>query len=206
MTTRDGPPADGAGTREQILGAAAELFAAQGFPGTSIRQVAERAGANSALIYYYFGSKAELFHEVVREPGRRLTQLLERVLAEPGPPRARLEHFIREYVRFVLGAGPYPSLVFRSLAAGDAELAQVLREHMAPNLERVIRLIQECVEAGECRRVDARLAAGNLIGMIVFYVVAAPVASPVVGLEGDPAGAERLAAHTIELFLEGIAT
>jgi AcrR family transcriptional regulator len=48
-------------TREEILGAARELFAVSGFAATSIRSIAARAGVDPALVHHYFDSKADLF-------------------------------------------------------------------------------------------------------------------------------------------------
>jgi AcrR family transcriptional regulator len=48
-------------TRGAILAAARELFAAQGYAGTTVRDVAATAGIDAALVIRYFGSKDELF-------------------------------------------------------------------------------------------------------------------------------------------------
>lgn len=53
-------------TREVILDAAEELFAAKGFYGASLREIADLANVNSGLMNYYFGTKDELFRQVVR--------------------------------------------------------------------------------------------------------------------------------------------
>lgn len=45
----------------RILLAAKKLFAKQGFDGTSVRQICEEAGANVALVSYYFGGKENVF-------------------------------------------------------------------------------------------------------------------------------------------------
>ena len=54
------------GVRERLLDAAEELFAEHGFEGTSIRELAGRAGCNIASVNYYFGSKDNLYVEVWR--------------------------------------------------------------------------------------------------------------------------------------------
>ncbi|NJK62772.1 MAG: TetR/AcrR family transcriptional regulator [Synechococcaceae cyanobacterium SM2_3_1] len=54
-------------TKEQILNAAEELFAVQGYSGTSIRAVIRKAGVNLAAINYHFGSKEELYVAVIRQ-------------------------------------------------------------------------------------------------------------------------------------------
>jgi AcrR family transcriptional regulator len=60
-------PRDANTTRNNILDAARSLFAQTGYDGTNLRQVAELAECNVALISRYFGGKDELFREVVLE-------------------------------------------------------------------------------------------------------------------------------------------
>ena len=54
------------GTKQALIEAAGELFADGGLDGTSIRVIAEKAGANIAAINYHFGSKEKLYAEVLR--------------------------------------------------------------------------------------------------------------------------------------------
>ena len=66
-------------TKDRILGAAEELFAQNGFAGTSLRQVTSRADVNIAAVNYHFGSKENLVNEVFR---RRMDEMSERRLSE----------------------------------------------------------------------------------------------------------------------------
>ena len=193
-------------TRENILRAATELFAEHGYSRTSIRQVAERADANSALIYYYFGNKAELFQEAMGEPSRRLREMLERALASPGPAADRLERFLDEYVPFALHRIPLTALVFRSLSGGDQELAAMIGREFAPNLVLLRRILEEGVQRGELRPMDTRLAAGSLLGMVLFYVLAAPLTEQALEIDTGEDFPGRLARHTLTLFLGGAGT
>lgn len=63
---------DAAATRAALLTAGAELFAERGFERTTVRDIAALAGANQALLFRYFGSKEELFREVVAGSSREL--------------------------------------------------------------------------------------------------------------------------------------
>lgn len=70
----------GAETRERILEAACSLFAAQGYDGTSTRQVGTAADANIGTIAYHFGGKEGLYHQVL---GRMYERVLALEVVEP---------------------------------------------------------------------------------------------------------------------------
>ena len=78
-------PASGrpaASSRERLLDAAEELFAEAGFNGTSVRQIVERAAVNLGAIPYHFGTKENLFKEVVLRRARPLRAERRRLLDE----------------------------------------------------------------------------------------------------------------------------
>ena len=58
---RAGRSRDAAASKDALLQAARTLFGQQGFEGTTIREIGERAGVDAALIARYFGSKADLY-------------------------------------------------------------------------------------------------------------------------------------------------
>src|SRR6266498_2143680 len=58
---------DPAGTRRRILAAALQEFSAKGIDGARVDAIAERAGTNKRMLYYYFGSKDDLFRAVLRQ-------------------------------------------------------------------------------------------------------------------------------------------
>ena len=60
--SEDSPTAD---TRQRILDAALHEFAAKGYAGARVREIAGRAGVNTQLISYYFGGKEGLYNEVM---------------------------------------------------------------------------------------------------------------------------------------------
>lgn len=51
--------------RENILKAAEGMFAAKGYDGTSVDEIANQLGINKPLIYYYFNSKREILKEII---------------------------------------------------------------------------------------------------------------------------------------------
>lgn len=68
MAARRGRRPGKRNTREKILKAAQDAFSTAGFEGTSIRQIAEAAEVDAALVHHYFGTKEELFTASVEFP------------------------------------------------------------------------------------------------------------------------------------------
>ena len=74
--------------REQILAAAENLFVEKGFEGTSIRELAQAADVNIAMISYYFGSKEKLMEELVEQRAGYSRLKLEELNKQDGPKGA----------------------------------------------------------------------------------------------------------------------
>ncbi len=96
----------GAATKQEILEAAGEAFAEKGFGRATGKEIAERAGTNSAAVTYYFGGVDGLYAEVLVEAHHRLIayELLKRVSEAPGDPKEKLNVFIEGMFRAVIGA------------------------------------------------------------------------------------------------------
>ena len=66
-----------AGTRQQIMDAAIDLIADQGFTATSVDDIAAAAGVAKGSVYYNFGSKSDVFEAVLLGGLERLTSALQ---------------------------------------------------------------------------------------------------------------------------------
>jgi len=74
--------------RRRILDAALLVFAARGYDGTSVPDVAAKAGVATGTLYHYFEDKAALVNEVYRDAKQRLRGALLDNLGEVGPADA----------------------------------------------------------------------------------------------------------------------
>lgn len=105
MEEKAARPRDPEATKARILSAAAREFASKGIAGARIDEIAEKARTNKRMLYYYFGSKEDLFREVLR---RELSARIEHVSQLPGDRVERLvdrqaHHVLdREHVRLLL--------------------------------------------------------------------------------------------------------
>jgi AcrR family transcriptional regulator len=93
---------DPEGTRRRILLAAVDEFAAGGLFGARVDQIARRAETNERMLYYYFGSKEQLFTAVLEHAFGALVDT-ERSLdldgVAPVEAMTRLAHFVWDYYR-----------------------------------------------------------------------------------------------------------
>jgi AcrR family transcriptional regulator len=80
-TAEPGSPAEGRrdkqNTRGAILDIAQELFAAQGYAGTSVADITGRLGMSKAALYYHFSSKTEILRALLQEPVAAYSRLAE---------------------------------------------------------------------------------------------------------------------------------
>jgi AcrR family transcriptional regulator len=134
MNKSRGRPRGNPPTKAQIADAARELFLERGYRGTTVRAVAARAGVDSALISYHFGSKRGLFGEALL---LRCNLSLAISDALPGDPAGLADRLLRAVT---------------DQWDGDAELSAL--NQMALREEEVLRLFREYLD----REVLARIA------------------------------------------------
>src|SRR6478672_5739220 len=163
-------------SRDQILDAAEQLFATRGFARTTIKDIGREAGLNSALLYYYFGDKERLYHEVL---SRFVSRLISRTMAEltaEGTPDARLRALLTAQAELLLANPHFPHLMVRELVESEGEHA-VEQFHLlaSTTFRRLCELIEEGQEAGLFRKdVDPRFAAISTVSQLVYFFVARP--------------------------------
>ncbi|MBW2549108.1 MAG: TetR/AcrR family transcriptional regulator, partial [Deltaproteobacteria bacterium] len=80
-------------TKKIILVAATEAFAELGYTAASVREICGRVGASPNAINYHFGSKAELYREIVEGFASEQLELAVRILA--APPRSAEDFAVR---------------------------------------------------------------------------------------------------------------
>jgi AcrR family transcriptional regulator len=81
-------------TRQRILDAATAEFARHGLGGARVDRIAERAGANKRMLYYYFGSKEALFLAVLEAAYERIRTAERELDLEHRDPREALKRLV----------------------------------------------------------------------------------------------------------------
>jgi AcrR family transcriptional regulator len=156
----------GPDTRGEILRAARESFAGNGFAGTSLRGVARAAGVDAALVHHYFGGKDELFVEAMALPidPRQVAATIV------GGPRDELG---RRIVTVFLGVWESADgqqrmkALLRSMVSSD-QVAQLMRDGMT---RMIIGPVSETLGVPDAR-LRVGLVASQLVGIaLVRYLL-----------------------------------
>lgn len=166
----------------RILAAAEAGFAAHGLAGARTERIAAVAGVNKALLYYYFGSKRNLYRAVLRH---LLDELRRSVgVAQPSRPRSPREdllNFVGGYFDFLASHPTYPRLIQREVMESKGELDWILRDYQRPLIRRLVSSIHEGVRKEVFRRVDPQQAAFSILGATTSYFAIAPLWSHFLG-------------------------
>ncbi|MGQ9818422.1 MAG: TetR/AcrR family transcriptional regulator [Candidatus Kapaibacteriales bacterium] len=87
--------------RERILESAAELFAMRGFADVGVREIAERANVNVAMISYYFTNKAGIFKEIIRRYFDDMRLILDKAKSHPSNSEDAIKFLVHETVNLM---------------------------------------------------------------------------------------------------------
>jgi TetR/AcrR family transcriptional regulator len=190
--------------RARIAAAAEELFAERGFDGAAIRDIARKAGVNGAMIHYYFRNKEGLYHALLEGAASQVRTLLIDTTGKSGSTKKRLAAFVEAYAAFMLSQPNIARILYREMLTGAKHIKQIAQQYASTNYSMLKGLIAEGVKRGELRDVDAELAPISLMGMVVIFQFLRPIISVALGkTQYDQPFVDRVAAHTIDLFLNG---
>jgi AcrR family transcriptional regulator len=181
-------------TRETILVAAREMFAAHGYERASVRAIATHAAVDPALVYHYFGSKQKLFLAAMNipvDPDTMAQAILDGPRTEIG---ARL-------VRYVLGFWDSPT--------GNAALALL---QSSANNEWTVRLMGEFVSTQILHRVATGIGIDQeqipvRIGLVITQIMGLAMARHIIRFEplasATPEQLTTAISPTVQRYLTG---
>lgn len=171
------------------------LFAERGFDGTSMADLAEAAGVTKPVLYQHFGSKRDLYRELLEEVAHRLLESVEKAAAAAHGPHAQVRAGFSAYFGFVADERSAFQLMFLGGSRHDRELTAAV-DRLEDSMSDVIAPLI-VAEIGPRERRQMALA---LVGMAEAAGRKA-VTDP--GLLG-PGGLEELAGVLAELAWAGL--
>lgn len=139
MAERAGRPKGNSDARQQLVASARKMFTALPYEKVSTRMIARAADVSPALINYYFGGKAGLFEEMLRETMEPVRKFLEQISNNPNMQTNSVEAFMRTYYRAVIPNPDLPKLVMRVMSDPAASQRPVIEQMLKDMVDRVQR-------------------------------------------------------------------
>ena len=154
--------------REVILSTAMKLFGQKGFEGTSVREIASGADVNPAMISYYFGSKEKLFESLVEYKAGYLKGVFAELVNNPSlSPIEKLSVVIDSYIERIFQNPQFHYLMHRELSLERRpQMKDAISEVLLKNFVSVRKIIQDGIDTGEFKNVDADLVIATILGTI----------------------------------------
>lgn len=148
--------------RAQLLGAARDVFAAQGYHAAAMDDIADRAGVSKPVLYQHFPSKLELYRALLTTYAEELVGRLRNAIEQTSNNEQRIHAAVSAYFDFVAGEGRSYRLVFASDLRSEPEAAAVIDRALTDCIDVVTDAVT--TDAGLDHE-RARLLAVGLVGL-----------------------------------------
>jgi AcrR family transcriptional regulator len=169
---RSKPPARP--TKQRLLDAALEEFAARGFDGAKVDRIAKRARVNKAMLYYHFPNKATLYLEILREQFGALGTAVADAQTPDLDPEEQLRRFIAAIAHAALARPHFPPIWLREIAEGGRHVDETVVRALRRVLEILAGILQNGVRAGRFRPANPLVVQISVVAPLMFYAASAP--------------------------------
>ncbi len=200
------PKADNAGndTRAAILAAARRVFARRGLDGASVREVANAAKVNNAMIYYHFSDKFELYRAVLSDSFKVFDLIWEnRIFSTKSTAREKIQKFVEELIRFHQANQELRRILSMEFACCGKNIEWLARNFYTRSYRKLANILHDGERNGELKKVDTSFAVATLVGMVFHSFILKPIAEYVTGRELD-LSIKRFGAFVTEMFFDGL--
>lgn len=171
--------------RNEIIQAAAEVFRNKGYQASTLADVSEAVGVDRASLYFYVGSKEEIFDEIVTDVVKANLAIAEEIRDSSEPAPAKLRRLVSQLMSSYAEHYPFLYVYLQENLAHVAEERRGWAEELRGVNRRyeaaVQDIVQQGVDEGSLRGItDARVVAYGVMGMVSWtHRWFSPAKSPV---------------------------
>ena len=174
-------------TRARILDAAVREFSENGLAGARTEQIAEIAGVNKALLYYYFKSKVALYRAALESVAQRVLDNSLAALVPASSPGEQFLRFALNHFDRLHSQHEFQSLMQQEMLrlhqGEENAVASIVDKVFRPHMFRLRDLLLEGQRSGELIVADEWQVANAALGANVFYFLSAPVSRILTGTD-----------------------
>ncbi len=173
----------GKNTREQLLESARRCFAAKGFYGASIADIADELGLTKQALLHHFGSKEKLYGEILKGIAESIISDIIRTRAHVTDPLAQLEALMTGILERQLAHSEEAQILMRELLDNRARAEQAGNWYLKPFLESLVSIVRTIPLEEDLTEVRALALVYQFLGSINYFVVSEPTLTQMFGKE-----------------------
>lgn len=192
--------------KRAVLEAAVAVFAKKGLEGTTIRLVGRKAGVNSALIYYYFENKEQLFEEAIRMVVGDFLLMLGRHRKKLEGARDRIEFLINGVFDYYTKRPDRMRLMVTVFSLYCDLLAKILHGFVKEQNVAPLAIIQEGIQLRQIKPFAPIQLWWSMLGMCMFTMQAREIAARLQkeGLPWQVPSMTERRRQIVEILLSGL--
>ena len=161
---------DADATRDRLIAGARRLLASQGYEGATIRAITREVGVNVGAVNHHFGSKENLYYEVLRDVLSPLRDRVLEVCAKKGSTRERIEGVIRAALEHLLENPDQPRFMV-GVRLSEQTFPPAILEIIRPVTEALTELVEEGQAEGLIRSGPPLLFVMSLLAQPIYFTI-----------------------------------
>jgi AcrR family transcriptional regulator len=195
---------DASDPKQEILEAAIGLFARKGFSATGVREIAQQAKVNIAMISYYFGSKRGILEAALDIFFQRYLEVAEQALTGDDPPEQKMRRFIRSIVILLRNNNDLVRIAFTELPFDMPEIAAFKAAHGRKIAALFQNKLLSAMEGRLPRPIRLEIVGPAVTGMLVSHFLLRPVLEGIYRTSFDEVFYEQYAEDMADLLFYGV--
>ena len=159
------------GTRDQLLDSATRLFAAKGFYGASLANIADELGLTKQALLHYFGRKEKLYAEVLGRISDRMLALVDAARSSHERPEDQLQAAVLAMYDRSLATPVETRIIVRELLDSERRAQEVRSWYLRPFLDALVEIVRAIPGGNRLDHGEALARVYPLLGAMSYFIV-----------------------------------
>lgn len=186
--------------KELIIAAATKVFLAQGYDGARMQAIADKAGANKALLHYYFDNKEKLYYIVLKAQFSDMIGTMLKIFGSEEEFEPWLRHLIKTILREIISRPHFSRFMIWELSARNKQLPRLFKELLEERMQGIfLGKIQAKLAKAGAEDYPAEQFLLNILSLCIYPGIARPLLEQIMGKEFF-AGQDFIAQREEEIF------
>ncbi len=185
--------------KAEILKKTIPLFAASGYNGVTMRQIAQAVGIKAASLYHYFPNKQSLYIAALAQAFSEHADFMRESFTLPVDPEMRLQHLVKKLCILVEDEADFRKLMHREMLDGDKSRLQLLADYVFGDF---FRQMNELCRSLSPER-DPHLMTVSILSLIIHHYQITPMRSFMPGFKPAHNDPQVVAEHVFSLLRQG---